>query len=293
MKKIIYLVDDEERILNLYDVILRKVFGNLVIKKFRLGRDALKELDVQIPNLIITDLNRPESYNEMGIGFLKAIREKSNNDEPKVFVISGGLAKYLGEVNFLADEYMTKPFDPRKFVHRVGYLLNYENLISKSNLADVENIASILDLIESINYKVYSKYGIKDFIKPHERNTLDLFDRPKNKKEFVAMLNTFSSFLDRFNIDKLKLKKKPKSGSLNYLETFCSENQIKIDPILISDLRNIKKLRNSYPTHIGANCEIYDILKKWGIENIKDYILISEIAFKKIVDFLIDLDKKV
>lgn len=116
MKKIL-IVDDEESIRRLVDVYLKKA-GFIAIEA-RDGREALKKIEKDLPDLIILDLMLPYVDGET---IAREIRKKSNI--PIIMLTAKAEEDQRVEgLEMGADDYVVKPFSPRELVARVKALL--------------------------------------------------------------------------------------------------------------------------------------------------------------------------
>ena len=121
MKKVILVADDSPSI--------RKfVSFALAMKGFEIisvsdGMEALEKLPTGKISLVITDLNMP---NLDGFELIKAIR---NNEEMKnipIIILSSlaGSEEIQKGMEFGANSYLIKPFDPKRVVYEVSKYLN-------------------------------------------------------------------------------------------------------------------------------------------------------------------------
>ncbi|MDD5093310.1 MAG: response regulator transcription factor [Dehalococcoidia bacterium] len=114
---IILVVDDEPRIIEVLSM-------NLELEGFRVvgaanGREALKKLTQELPDLAILDAMMPELD---GFETLKEIRQVSTI--PVIMLsVKGEEADKIKGLELGADDYMAKPFSPKELVSRVKAML--------------------------------------------------------------------------------------------------------------------------------------------------------------------------
>ncbi|MCD4650889.1 MAG: response regulator transcription factor [Candidatus Cloacimonetes bacterium] len=148
MKKQIFILDDEQDILELVALHLSKSGFDPV--SFSHVADFWKALETTIPNLIILDLMLPDTD---GMEICKKIRKQSESI-PIIMLTAKDdeMEKILG-LELGADDYITKPFSPRELVARVKAVLRRSSIVNA-----VENIG-ISDLLRmDINtYEVWVK----------------------------------------------------------------------------------------------------------------------------------------
>ncbi len=115
--KLILVVDDEPRM-------IKFIQTNLEMEGFRVtsasnGMEALEKVRTDVPALVVMDVMMPEVN---GFEALELIRRVS--DVPVIMVTVKGededkdVAFRVG-----ADDYLTKPFNPRELVHRINAVL--------------------------------------------------------------------------------------------------------------------------------------------------------------------------
>ena len=113
MEKIIYIVDDEENILEILEYNLLK--NGYKVKSFKNGRSFLDCFERKRPDLVVLDLMLPDLD---GFDICKSIKEKT--DVPVIILSakSEEFDKVLG-LELGADDYIVKPFGVREFIARI------------------------------------------------------------------------------------------------------------------------------------------------------------------------------
>ena len=103
------------------------------------GKDAIEQLSVQLPDIILSDIMMPRMD---GIDLIKAI--KDNEDWRKIPLIAlTALAKESDKLYTLqigVDDYLVKPFNPRELKVRTFNLIN--NAIVRRNISPEDKILS-------------------------------------------------------------------------------------------------------------------------------------------------------
>src|SRR4030042_409261 len=117
MAKKILVVDDEKKIVELLKADLEKE-GYSILTAYD-GREALDSARRDIPDLIILDLMLPEIT---GWDVCRELRKES--DVPVIMLTARDdtTDKIVG-LELGADDYVTKPFDPKEIVSRVRAVL--------------------------------------------------------------------------------------------------------------------------------------------------------------------------
>jgi two-component system, OmpR family, alkaline phosphatase synthesis response regulator PhoP len=124
MKDLIYIVDDEENILEIIEYNLSK--NGYEVKGFKNGNSFMEFFNAKKPDLVILDLMLPDCD---GYDICKKIREGS--DVPIIILSarSEEFDKVLG-LELGADDYVSKPFGIRELLARV------KNILKRSKIKD-------------------------------------------------------------------------------------------------------------------------------------------------------------
>ena len=118
----ILLIEDDADLRRLLTKVLER--ENYKVLEAENGLEAMHILDLQIPDLVVTDLIMPD---QDGIGTINLL--KKNHPAIKIIAISGGgrmlSEDYLKIAGMLgAHHTFKKPFDNKEFVLKVKELLN-------------------------------------------------------------------------------------------------------------------------------------------------------------------------
>ncbi|HED08228.1 MAG TPA: response regulator [Ignavibacteria bacterium] len=121
MKKIILVADDSPSIRKFVSFAL-KLKGYEIISASD-GMEALEKLPNAKINLVITDLNMP---NLDGFELIKAIRNNVELKEIPIIILSSlsGSEEIKKGMEFGANSYLAKPFDPQRIAYEVSKYLN-------------------------------------------------------------------------------------------------------------------------------------------------------------------------
>ncbi|MFA4922885.1 MAG: response regulator [Ignavibacteriaceae bacterium] len=121
MKKVIMVADDSPSI--------RKfVSFALTMKGFEIlsvcdGMEALEKLPTKKIQLLITDLNMP---NVDGFELIKAVRKNEELKDIPIIILTSlaGSGEVEKGMEFGANSYLVKPFDPKRILYEVSKYLN-------------------------------------------------------------------------------------------------------------------------------------------------------------------------
>jgi DNA-binding response OmpR family regulator len=132
-EKLILLVDDEPHIIELEKMYLeREGFRTISAGN---GVAAMEAVALQKPALMVLDIMLPELS---GLEVCKKLREEDN---PIAIIMvtarDDDIDKILG-LELGADDYLTKPFNPRELVARVKAILRRESRIHQTELTPIQ-----------------------------------------------------------------------------------------------------------------------------------------------------------
>ena len=136
-KDLILVADDEENIRNLASLYLRKE-GYDVITAVD-GRDALDKIEQEEPALLVLDLMMPRLD---GWEVTRRVRQRSKLPILMLTARDDDIDKIVG-LEMGADDYLTKPFNPRELVARVRAILRRtqsDNDITTRKVREIENV---------------------------------------------------------------------------------------------------------------------------------------------------------
>ncbi len=128
--ELILVVDDEPNIIQLARMYLER--DNFRVESVSDGRSALEIIDSLRPALIVLDLMLPEVD-----GFEICRRLRAANNPVPILILTArddDIDKILG-LEMGADDYLTKPFNPRELVARVKAILRRSDRLSQTNHA--------------------------------------------------------------------------------------------------------------------------------------------------------------
>ena len=175
MNQHVLIVEDEEFVLALMGAYLGD--AGFTISLAANGREMLALLDKEQINLILLDLGLPD---EDGLVLTRQIRARSS---VPIIVLTGrtGQEDRLAALELGADDYLTKPCDPREIVLRVQNLLDRSSgvLMQKEKPRDIIEFGKwTLDLA---SHTVIGTGGEDVPLTPAEFNLLTCFARAPNR----------------------------------------------------------------------------------------------------------------
>lgn len=162
IKGLIYCVDDDTDILNLYQVILSQE-GHEVLKIAN-GEKALKAFRQKEPDLIILD----ERLDDMtGMEICGKIRNVDHGTYIPIIMVTGVDSKE-GKINSLEsgiDDYILKPFDHEELLAKVQVMLRikrlYTDLVNtRQELVKAEKLAAVGQLAAAMAHEIRNPLSI-------------------------------------------------------------------------------------------------------------------------------------
>ena len=153
MSENILIVDDEKEIADLIELYLKN--DGYSVQKFYNGKDALKYLESNEPDLAILDIMLPDID---GFNICRKIRE--NNFFPVIMLTAKVEAndKIMG-LTIGADDYITKPFNPLEVVARVKTQLRRFHNYNSASIRERKNEHDIRGLYINLDSHKCTLYG--------------------------------------------------------------------------------------------------------------------------------------
>ncbi|GAP21057.1 response regulator transcription factor [Leptolinea tardivitalis] len=146
--ELILLVDDEPNIIQLAKMYLERE-GYRIISEAD-GKSALEAIKTRKPNLVVLDVMLPEMD---GLEVCKRLRREKNNI-PVIMLTArdDDIDKILG-LELGADDYMTKPFNPRELTARVKVILRRSERFGKETSGEMVRVGELV--IDPARREVY------------------------------------------------------------------------------------------------------------------------------------------
>ena len=150
----ILVVDDDDGIRSLVKKYLLE--NNFLITTAENAEDAAKKIKIIKFDLIILDIMMP---GQSGLDFIKEFKKKI--DTPIILLTAKGEAKERIEgLEYGADDYLPKPFEPKELTLRINNILNKTKQTNQKRIINFENIK--IDLNKLIITKSDKEYKINN-----------------------------------------------------------------------------------------------------------------------------------
>ena len=150
----ILVVDDDEGIRNLVKKYLNE--NNFLITTAKNAQDALEKINIIKFDLIILDIMMP---GKTGLQFLSENRKKIHT--PIILLTAKGEPQERIEgLEFGADDYLPKPFEPKELILRIRNILNKTRRHNSKRVVEFDNIK--IDLNKLIIHKNQEEFKINN-----------------------------------------------------------------------------------------------------------------------------------
>jgi two-component system alkaline phosphatase synthesis response regulator PhoP len=140
-KGLIYVVDDEEDILNLVDYNMAK--EGYQVERFLSGEEVLDRIEEQVPDILLLDLMLPGVD---GLDVAKKLKKDQRFATIPLIMLTakGEEADIVTGLEIGADDYIPKPFSPKVMLARVKAVLRrnepIEKKVDKSDIIRIQNL---------------------------------------------------------------------------------------------------------------------------------------------------------
>ena len=163
----VLIVDDDKIMLKIEENILKKV--NLNVFKAYNGEEALKCINDNNIDLVLTDLNMPKLDGEE---LLIKIRKLKTMDELPVIVISSNKERFqISKLLKLgANDYLTKPFLKEELILRVNNLLNITN-----NIKDIKK-QMFIDPLTKVYNRLFLEKKLESIFRLYDQKAVAMLD---------------------------------------------------------------------------------------------------------------------
>ena len=221
-KSHLLLVDDDERILSLLSAYLSK--NKFLISNARNSTEARCLLDYFEFDLLVIDIMMP---GENGLELLESIRRKK--DVPAIFLSAKGESKdKISGLEIGADDYLSKPFEPKEL------LLRLERLLVRNNTLGFDRSEKSIE----IGDKIFDLHRLELY---HENRLVKLTNLEMSLLNFFA-LNPAETISREMVIKNLNLRQGKQDLNKRNVDVQITRLRKKIEPDP-SNPRHLKTIR--------------------------------------------------
>lgn len=163
------IVDDNERIVNLLETILKEDDDVEVIGKADNGLDALSMIKEKNPDVVLLDLIMPKLD---GLGVLEKVRHNSEFKKVPAFIVVTAIGQEgvtENAFNLGASYYIMKPFDNNIILSRIKQIKGEPKFIDNHRVSTFENKTGYVERnLESDVTNIIHEIGVPAHIKGYQ-----------------------------------------------------------------------------------------------------------------------------
>ena len=214
----ILVVDDDEGIRNLVKEYLNQ--NNFLVTTASSAEDAFEKIKIVKFDLIVLDIMMP---GKSGLDF--TIENKNNLNTPIILLTAKGQASERVEgLEVGADDYLSKPFEPKELILRIKNIINKTKQDTKKRVVDFGNIK--IDLNKHLILKENKEFKINST----EKTILEVMINSPGKTFSRDEIGNIINLDKERSIDVIitRLRKKIESDPKNpkYLQTLRGEGYV-------------------------------------------------------------------
>ena len=207
----ILVVDDDDRIRELVKEYLEE--NHFLVTTARNALDAKKKIEIVKFDILILDIMMP---GESGLSLTKEI--KKNNSTPIILLTAkGAIQDRITGLELGADDYISKPFDPKEL------LLRIKNILYKTQIPDLAEeiyIGNVLINLKKLTIKINNQ---TKKINPQEKKVLEkMLKSPGevfSRDDIGKIINISKERTIDVMITRLRQKIESKPKNPKYLQT--------------------------------------------------------------------------
>ena len=208
----ILIIDDDDRIRNLLEKYLVK--NNFIVKSASNTTEAREMMQQYVFDLMIVDNMMP---NESGIEFLSNIRQNNNSIPAIMLTALGEIENRIEGLSVGADDYLSKPFEPKELILRINNILKRVNRVNNNNVVNFGNFSFNLNKNELYENDVLIK------LTDTEIKILNIFfinlNIVLNREDLCKMLNGIDERSIDVQITRLRKKIETDPKNPRFLKT--------------------------------------------------------------------------
>lgn len=193
------LVDDEPGVREAVTAYLED--SGFAVTAVANGQAALKYLETNVPDLIITDIMMPQMD---GYAFLETVRQQPHLSHiPVIFLTARGMKRdRIQGYDAGCDAYLAKPFDPDELVAIIKNLLRRQAAArdeAEPNLANLaQQIAELRAMLVQQGKRNPTAPPLQLDLTPREASVLQLVVKGLMNKEIASQLNTSVRNIEKY-----------------------------------------------------------------------------------------------
>ena len=214
----ILVVDDDDEIRSLVKQYLDQ--NNFLVTTATSAEDAIKKVDIIKFDLIVLDIMMP---GKSGLDF---IQENKNKIKTPIILLTakGTTSERVGGLEIGADDYLSKPFEPKELVLRI------KNILNKTVVKNTKKIISFENLTINLNKKIILKDNKEFKINITEKKIIEeMIGSPGKtftRDEIANLINLSKERSIDVIITRLRKKIEQDPKNPKYLQTIRGEGYV-------------------------------------------------------------------
>ncbi len=214
----ILIVDDDDRIRDLVKEYLNQ--NNYIVSTSKDANNAFEKTKIIKFDLIVLDIMMP---GKTGLEFTKENKKKINTPI-LLLTAKGEPSERIEGLEIGADDYLTKPFEPKELILRINNILNKTKSLEIKRIIEFGNIK--IDLMKLFIYKNDQRLKINNTEKLILEKMINAPGKIFTREEIVSLIDLNKERSIDVIVTRLRKKIEENPKSPKYLQTIRGEGYV-------------------------------------------------------------------
>ena len=214
----ILIVDDDDRIRDLVKEYLNQ--NNYIVSTSKDANNAFEKTKIIKFDLIVLDIMMP---GKTGLEFTKENKKKINTPI-LLLTAKGEPSERIEGLEIGADDYLTKPFEPKELILRINNILNKTKSLEIKRIIEFGNIK--IDLMKLFIYKNDQRLKINNTEKLILEKMINAPGKIFKREEIVSLIDSNKERSIDVIVTRLRKKIEENPKSPKYLQTIRGEGYV-------------------------------------------------------------------
>ncbi len=214
----ILIVDDDDRIRDLVKEYLNQ--NNYIVSTSKDANNAFEKTKIIKFDLIVLDIMMP---GKTGLEFTKENKKKINTPI-LLLTAKGEPSERIEGLEIGADDYLTKPFEPKELILRINNILNKTKSLEIKRIIEFGNIK--IDLMKLFIYKNDQRLKINNTEKLILEKMINAPGKIFKREEIVSLIDLSKERSIDVIVTRLRKKIEENPKSPKYLQTIRGEGYV-------------------------------------------------------------------
>ncbi len=214
----ILIVDDDDRIRDLVKEYLNQ--NNYIVSTSKDANNAFEKTKIIKFDLIVLDIMMP---GKTGLEFTKENKKKINTPI-LLLTAKGEPSERIEGLEIGADDYLTKPFEPKELILRINNILNKTKSLEIKRIIEFGNIK--IDLMKLFIYKNNQRLKINNTEKLILEKMINAPGKIFKREEIVSLIDLNKERSIDVIVTRLRKKIEENPKSPKYLQTIRGEGYV-------------------------------------------------------------------